>query len=97
MRFLIEPKSQEAETKLRDILLADTEHKEYELISEYEPIEKLSGQVERVGNALKEFKESGINWYIFSTYMRGRGISGTLLKRVMKPMKEFFEEVGMKI
>ena len=92
MRFIVEPKNTKAEVELQE-LLAKTN--DFELISSYDPIESLSGKVEKLGVALRDFKKSGINWQVFTYYLRGRGLSNTIINNVMGKIDDFFEEAGI--
>lgn len=93
MRYLIEAKTDNAKEQLNRLVSA--ENTGMELISSYDPIENLSGKVEKLGVALKEFKASGINWNIFKFYLRGRGLSNQLIDNVMGKVEDFFKEAGI--
>jgi hypothetical protein len=58
-------------------------------------LEKLSDQVEKMGIVLNEYKSSGINWRVFNTYLRGRGISQAAIDDVMDGTKRFFKDIGV--
>lgn len=92
MRYIIELKGMSDED-LKKLVV----EKKVQIITSYDPIENLSAKVERLGVALKEFKQSGINWTIFRYYLRGRGLSDTIVNNVMGKVEDFFKEVGLEI
>lgn len=59
-------------------------------------LEKISVSVEKLGEALKAYKESGINWRVFNKYLRGVGCSQSEIDNVMAGAEQFFKDLGMK-
>ncbi len=92
MRFIIQSKNPESDANLRSFVDGV---EDLEILSAYDPIENLSAKVEKLGMALKEYKESGINWKVFKYYLRGRGLSETMIDNVMGKVEDFFKEVGL--
>jgi len=88
MRYLIEPKNRKAEEEL-----VKNEH--LKVITSYDPIQKLTADVEKIGVALREFKKTGVSWDIFNYYLRGRGIPQQTIDSVMGEVKEFFRKIGI--
>lgn len=88
MRYIIEPKTKKAEQEL-------LENERLKIITRYDPVEKLSVDVEKLGAALKEFKASGVNWRVFNYYLRGRGLSQSMIDAVMGEVKDFFKNMGI--
>lgn len=65
---------------------------------EYSPkteLEKVSASVEKLGEALKLYKESGINWRVFNRYLRGCGIPQADIDAVMEGAEKFFKDLGI--
>ncbi len=60
-------------------------------------LDKISARVEKLGEALNAFKESGINWRVFNTYLRGKGISQKEINTVMDGVESFFKALGIEI
>lgn len=59
-------------------------------------LEKISDAVEKLGSALKAYKESGINWRVFNKYLRGVGCSQSEIDNVLAGTEQFFKDLGMK-
>ena len=92
MRYIIETKTKKGEGIVEELL---EKEKALEQIDKYDPFEKLGADVEKMGIALKKFKQSGIDWSIFTYYLRGRGISAATIEGVMHEVSEFFIKVGL--
>lgn len=60
-------------------------------------LEKVSAQVEKLGEALKAYKESGINWRVFNRYLRGCGIPQADIDKVLDGTEKFFKDLGVEI
>lgn len=60
-------------------------------------LDKISARVANLGEALNAFKESGINWNVFNTYLRGKGISQKEINTVMNGVESFFDALGIEI
>ena len=60
-------------------------------------LDKISAKVEKLGEALNAFKESGINWRVFNRYLRGCGISQKEIDTVMDGVESFFKALGIEI
>lgn len=60
-------------------------------------LDKISARVEKLGEALNAFKESGINWRVFNLYLRGIGISQKEINTVMDGVESFFKALGIEI
>lgn len=88
MRYVIEPKTKKAEKEL-------AENDQLKVITSYDPIQKLSIEVAKIGLALKEFKKTGVSWDVFNYYLRGRGISQSTIDSVMGEVKDFFRKMGI--
>lgn len=86
-RYIIESSYPE----LRDVIagLDDTE-----IVDEYDPMERLNAKVEKIGAALREFKE-GNTWRLFLTYMRGKGISNQDVEKVVDGIDSFLKDAGV--
>lgn len=58
-------------------------------------LDKIAANVEKLGEALRAFKESGVNWRIFNRYLRGSGISQKEIDRVMDGVESFFDDLNI--
>lgn len=92
MRYIVEAKST-GEDVLKDFVAGRSD---LEIVNSYDPIENLTEKVEKLGLGLREFKQSGVNWRVFNYYLRGRGISQSMIDTVMRGVDDFFKEVGLK-
>lgn len=92
MRYILEAKSKKGEGEIEEFYL---KHKAVKLIDGYDPYEKLSKDVEKVGLALRDFQKSGIDWDVFETYLRGRGHSWKEIRGFMGSVKDFMQKVGL--
>ena len=91
MRYTIEAKSK----KLEGIIEEFIKKEKLILVEKYDPFEKLSKDVEKMGLALRKFQKSGIDWDVFNTYLRGKGTSQGTIDAVMVDVKSFFLKVGL--
>jgi hypothetical protein len=92
MRYIIEVKTKRGEGIIEELV---DKNKVVRLIDSYDPFEKISKDVEKMGLALRQFKKSGIDWEVFTTYLRGRGLPKTTIDSVMGSVKDFFTNIGM--
>ena len=86
IKLLVE--TDEAADKLRTII----DHTE----DVYE-ISKLSRKVEKLGEAMRAYQESGITWKVFNRYLRGTGIPQGEIDNVMRGVKDFFAQFDIEI
>lgn len=93
MRYLIEVSNTKTEKYLNDFL----HDNEIEVVDRYEPLERLSAEVGKLGNALREAKRSPGSWSVLNYYLRGRGVSQSTIDAVLAPVKDFFKNVGIDI
>lgn len=91
-RYTIEAKTKKQEGTIEDFLKKE---KSLKVIEKYDPFEKLGGEVVAMGNALRKFKQSGIDWSVFNFYLRGRGLSQQTIDAVMGDVESFFIKVGL--
>jgi coenzyme F420-reducing hydrogenase beta subunit len=66
---------------------------EVEVISEYEPVERLTARVEKMKQAFTEFQNNRGSMRILNYYLRGRGISQSEIDTVINGLEEFFKQV----
>ena len=92
MRYLIEPKNKKGEGIIEEILAKE---KSLKLIDKYDPFEKVSADIEKIGLALRRFKKSGIDWSVFKYYLRGRGVPQSTIDGVMGKVEDFFKKIGI--
>lgn len=92
MRYIVET-TPDSDQILNNFL---SECDNLEIITKYEPLEKLSGTVEKIGRLLKEYKQSGMNWKVLNYYLRGRGISQREIDYVLAGVEEFFDQFNLK-
>ena len=93
MRYLIEAKTKKGEGVIEETL--DKEKKSLKLIDKYDPFEKVSEDVAKIGLALRRFQKSGIDWSVFKYYLRGRGVPTTTIDGVMDKVEDFFKRIGI--
>ena len=91
MRYTIDAKSK----KLEGIVEEFIKKEKIELVEKYDPFEKISKDVEKMGLALRKFQKSGIDWDVFNTYLRGKGTPQSRIDAVMGDVKQFFLKVGL--
>ena len=94
MRYLIDIKTKKGDEDLTKFM-QELGAKNADYIDSYEPKEKLTREVEKLGQALREFKKTGISWNVFETYLRGRGHSQKLVDAVLLDVTGFFRKMGM--
>lgn len=92
MRYLIETKTKKGEGMIEEFINKETTLK---LVDKYDPFEKLGKDVEKMGEAMRKFQNSGISWSVFNYYLRGKGIPQNTIDSVMGETKEFFVKVGL--
>lgn len=92
MRYTIEAKGKRQEGIVEELLKKE---KTLKMVDKYDPFEKLSGEVEKMGTALKKFKTGGIDWSVFNYYLRGKGLSQNTIDAVLDTTEEFFVKVGL--
>lgn len=66
-----------------------------EILYPKDEFEIISEKVEKLGKALKEFKDSGINWRVFNRYLRGLSIPQSDIDSVMGGINKFFGDLGI--
>ena len=91
MRYTIYAKTKKSEGIVEEFIKKE----KIELVEKYDPFEKISKDVEKMGLALRKFHKSGIDWDVFETYLRGKGISQRVIDAVLGDVKQFFIKVGM--
>ncbi len=92
MRYILEAKNKKDEGTIEELCL---KIKTIKLIDSYDQIEKLSKEVEKVGLALRQFQKTGIDWEVFTTYLKGRGHSKTEIDNFMGDVNDFFRKIGL--
>ena len=73
-----------------------SEHDERMMI--YRPedeLEQISNRVQKLADALKAYKESGINWRVFNRYLRGHGIAQRDIDSVLNGVESFLQDMGI--
>lgn len=92
MRYTIEAKSKKLEGIVEDLMRKESALK---LVDKYDPFEKLGGNVQAMGDAMRKFKSSGISWDVLNYYLRGKGISQKVIEAVLGDVQSFFKKVGL--
>jgi len=92
MRYILEAKNKKGEGTIEELVKKE---KSLKLIDSYDPYEKVSKEVEKVGLALRAFQKSGIDWEVFSTYLKGKGYSKQLIQGFMGDVNGFFKKIGL--
>lgn len=92
MRYILEAKTKKGEGTIEELVKKE---KSLKLVDQYDPYEKVAKEVERVGLALRQFQKSGIDWDIFTTYLRGCGHSRVEIDGFMGDVKVFFTKIGL--
>jgi hypothetical protein len=93
MRYIIDVKDKKTEKYLQDFILDNNVEK----VDVYEPIERLSVEVEKLGRALREAKAAPGSWEVLNYYLRGRGVSQSTIDATMGPLTDFFKNIGIEI
>lgn len=83
MRYIIE-------TDRPDLI---SQFKDDEVISEYDPVERLTKRVEKMKAAFDEFKAHRGSWRVMNYYLRGRGVAQSEIDTVLSGVEEFLEQV----
>lgn len=94
MRYIIEIKNNKADEALSSFM-QEQGAKNADYITSYEPKERLTREVEKIGAALKEYKASGISWGVLNRYLRGSGHSQKMIDSLLKDVKQFYKEMGI--
>ncbi len=92
MRYTIEAKTKKQEGIVEEFIKKEKALKQ---VDKYDPFEKLGGEVEVMGNALRKFQKSGVSWDVFNYYLRGRGVPQQTIDAVLGEVKSFFVKVGL--
>jgi len=92
MRYILEAKTKKDEGTLEEFYL---KNKSIKLVDSYDPYEKVSKEVEKVGLALRAFQKSGIDWSVFETYLKGCGHSRNLIDGFMTDVNGFMKKIGL--
>lgn len=92
MRYILEAKTKKGEGEIEEFYL---KNKSIKFIDSYDPYEKISKDVEKIGLALKDFQKSGIDWEVFETYLKGRGHSRQMVQGFMGEVKGFMTKIGL--
>jgi len=90
MRFIIETNTEDAKKNLVEFV---DNSEGIEPITGYDPIEKLTSQVEKMYQAFSEFKSHRGSWRILNYYLRGRDIAQNEIDRVLEGVEEFMSQV----
>ena len=88
-RFVIESENEKAYEQFYKL----AESGELSIITEYDPIERLTARVEKMRLAFQDFKKNRGNWRILNYYLRGRGISQGEIDKVLAGVEEFMKQV----
>ena len=91
MRYTIDAKSKKIEGIIEDFIKKE----KLELVEKYDPLGKISKDVETMGLALRKFQRSGIDWDVFNTYLRGKGAPQETIDAVIGDVKDFFLKIGL--
>ena len=94
MRYLIDVKTKKGEEKLT-ALMNDLGASQADYIDSYEPKERLTKEVEKVGRALREYQKSGISKDILRYYLRGKGHSNNTIEALVGDVESFFKKMGI--
>ena len=94
MRYIIEVKNKKADEALATFL-QEQGAKNVDIITSYEPVERLTKEVEKVGAALREYKASGVSWTILEKYLRGNGHSQKTIEALLGDVKRFYRQMGI--
>jgi len=92
MRYILEAKNKKDEEIVEEFY---AKNKSVQLVDSYDPYEKVSKEVEKVGLALRAFQKSGIDWEVFETYLKGCGHSRTEISGFMEDVKSFMTKIGL--
>ena len=92
MRYILEAKTKKGEGTIEEFYL---KNKSIKFIDSYDPYEKLSKEVEKVGLALRQFQKTGIDWDVFETYLKGMGHSRAEVQGFMGDVNRFLEKIGL--
>ncbi len=92
MRYILEAKTKKGEGTIEEFYL---KNKSIKLIDSYDPYEKISKDVEKMGLALRSFQKSGIDWEVFETYLKGKGFSRDMTQNFMGNVSNFFKKIGL--
>lgn len=92
MRYILEAKTKKGEGMIEEFYL---KNKSVKFIDSYDPYEKLSKDVEKVGLALRAFQKSGIDWEVFETYLKGKGYSRQMVQGFMGEVNDFMKKIGL--
>lgn len=87
MRYIIQ-------TENKELIQGLVDGEQVELIDGYEPLERLTGRMEKLRIALEEFKASRGSWKILNYYLRGRGIAQGEIDTVLAGVEEFMKNVS---
>lgn len=92
MRYFIDVLTKKAQGEIEALI---KDNKDIGFVDAYEPKERLTRSVEDIGRALRAFKKSGVDWDIFTYYLKGKGHTRAEVEALMGDVKEFFRKVGM--
>jgi hypothetical protein len=92
MRYILEAKNKKDEGTVEEFYL---KNKTIKLVDSYDPYEKVSKEVEKVGLALRAFQKSGIDWSVFTTYLRGCSHSKSEIESFMGDVNSFMKKIGL--
>lgn len=90
-RYTFEVKTKKDQDELDKFLI----NRKIDEVDKYDAVEKLSKEVERMGQSLRQFEASGVDWDVFETYLKGKGHSRENIRGVMGDVKEFFIKIGL--
>lgn len=91
MRYTIEAKTKKQEGTIEEFVKKNN----IKIVDAYDPIEKVSRDVDKLGIAMRRFQKSDIDWSIFNDYLRGNGHSQKLIDSVLGDVKQFFVRMKM--
>ena len=72
-----------------------SEHDEMMIYNPADELENISNRVQKLADALKAYKESGINWTVFNRYLRGHGIAQRDIDSVLGGVESFLKDMGI--
>jgi hypothetical protein len=93
-RYILEVKNKKADERLA-VFMQEVGASQIDYIDSYEPLERITKEVEKVGNALREYKKSGVSMDIMKTYLKGKGHSLSTINDLMGDVNEFLKKIGL--
>ncbi|HEB13754.1 MAG TPA: hypothetical protein ENI13_02105 [candidate division CPR3 bacterium] len=91
MRYIVEAKTKKQQGIIEEFL---GKEKGMKVVDRYDPFERVSSDVRKMGEAMRRFKESDIDWSVFNFYLRGKGIPQQTINAVIGETEKFFKAMG---